>query len=250
SIFTPLKRISPRSVPFATLTPKGFTLVNGISISLDSSSYMQFSVDPLSTNTSTNLPLISALNVIIFGPRFLLLTICNKDSSCGFSSLQSSPISNKNTSLPLHLWPGFIVNQMDVKSAFLNGISHEEAFVKQPKGFKDPSNPNHVYRLKKALYCLKQAPRAWIKRLTMYLLEKVFKRGGVDQTFFALKINTDLLVVQIYVDDIIFGSTSKKMVNNFVELMSSEFEMSLVGELSYFLGLQVKQGKDGISFHQ
>ncbi|CAA0811305.1 cysteine-rich RLK (RECEPTOR-like protein kinase) 8, partial [Striga hermonthica] len=135
----------------------------------------------------------------------------------------------------------FIIYQMDVNSAFLNGILHEESYVKQPEGFKDPKNPNHVYRLKKALYGLKQAPRAWYECLTMYLLEKGFKRGGVNQTFFALRTNVDLLAVQIYVDDIIFGSTSKKLVNHFVKLMSSEFEMSLVGELSYFLGLQVKQ---------
>ncbi|CAA0832986.1 cysteine-rich RLK (RECEPTOR-like protein kinase) 8, partial [Striga hermonthica] len=144
----------------------------------------------------------------------------------------------------------FIVYQMDVKSAFLNGILHEEAYVKQPEGFKDPNNPNHVYRLKKTLYGLKQAPRAWYERLTMYLLEKGFKRGGIDQTFFALRTNEDLLAVQIYVDNIIFGSTSKKLVNPFVKLMSSEFQMSLVGELSYFLGLQVKQGKYGIFLHQ
>ncbi|CAA0807006.1 cysteine-rich RLK (RECEPTOR-like protein kinase) 8, partial [Striga hermonthica] len=144
----------------------------------------------------------------------------------------------------------FIVYQMDVKSAFLNGILHEEAYVKQLEGFKDPKIPNHVYRLKKALYGLKQAPRAWYERLTMYLLEKGFKRGGVDQTFYALRTNEDLLAVQIYVDDIIFGSTSKKLINHFIKLMSSEFEMNLVGELSYFIGLQVKQGKDGIFLHQ
>ncbi|CAA0810869.1 cysteine-rich RLK (RECEPTOR-like protein kinase) 8, partial [Striga hermonthica] len=144
----------------------------------------------------------------------------------------------------------FIVYQMDMKSAFLNGILHEEAYVKQLQEFKYPKNPNHVYRLKKALYGLKQAPRAWYERLTMYLLEKGFKRGGVDQTFFALRTDEDLLVVQIYVDDIIFGSTSQKLVNHFVKMMSSEFEMGLVEELSYFLGLQVKQGKDGIFLHQ
>ncbi|CAA0808130.1 cysteine-rich RLK (RECEPTOR-like protein kinase) 8, partial [Striga hermonthica] len=144
----------------------------------------------------------------------------------------------------------FIIYQMDVKSAFLNEILHEEAYVKQPEGFKDPKNPNHVYRLKKALYGLKQAPRAWYELLTMYLLKKGLKRGGVDQTFIAHRTNEDLLAVQIYVDNIIFGSTSKKLVNHFVKLMSSEFEMSLVGELSYFLGLQVKQGKDSIFLHQ
>ena len=92
---------------------------------------------------------------------------------------------------------------MDVKSAFLNGILSEEVYVEQPKGFEDPKLPNHVYRLKKALYGLKQAPRAWYEILTTYLLQKGFKRGGVDKTLFIQKEKSKLLVAQIYVDDIV-----------------------------------------------
>ncbi|XP_073271383.1 uncharacterized protein [Primulina huaijiensis] len=136
--------------------------------------------------------------------------------------------------------------QMDVKSAFLNGILCEEVYVRQPKGFEDPHNLDHVYKLKKALYGLKQAPRAWYGRLTEYLLEIGFKRGEVDKTLFIQKSKGEILICQIYVDDIIFGSSSQKHANDFVECMSSTFEMSMVGELSYFLGLQIKQLHDGI----
>ncbi|XP_075473355.1 uncharacterized protein LOC142504363 [Primulina tabacum] len=136
--------------------------------------------------------------------------------------------------------------QMDVKSAFLNGILNEEAYVSQPKGFEDPNHPNHVYKLKKALYGLKQAPRAWYGRLTKYLLDLGFKRGEVDKTLFIQKSKHDILVCQIYVDDIIFGASSQKHVDEFVKCMCTTFEMSMVGELSFFLGLQIKQMHDGI----
>ena len=98
---------------------------------------------------------------------------------------------------------------MDVKSAFLNGILNEEVYVEQPKGFEDPHLPNHVFKLKKALYGLKQAPRAWYERLTDFLLSKGFKMGKVDTTLFTKKISKDFFVLQIYVDDIIFGSTNQ-----------------------------------------
>lgn len=140
----------------------------------------------------------------------------------------------------------FKVFQMDVKTAVLNGIVKEEVYVEQPKGFEDPHFPGYVYRLNKALYGLKQAPRAWYDRLTSFLIQKNYKRGGADRTLFVLQHKEDLLIVQIYVDDIIFGSTSDAMVQGFVELMQTEFEMSMVGELTYFLGLQVKQKKHGM----
>ena len=136
--------------------------------------------------------------------------------------------------------------QMDVKSAFLNGVLQEEVYVTQPKGFEDPHFPNHVYKLKKALYGLKQAPRTWYERLTQFLTETGFKRGGVDKTLFIQEIDSHILVIQVYVDDIIFGSTSKYLVKEFVKTMTKEFEMSMVGELTYFLGLQIKQMDDGI----
>ena len=95
---------------------------------------------------------------------------------------------------------------MDIKSAFLNGYFNEEVYVEQPPDFEDDKKPNHVYKLKKALYGLKQAPRAWYERLRDFLLSKGFMMSKVDTTLFTKKIGKDLFVLQIYVDDIIFGS--------------------------------------------
>ena len=140
----------------------------------------------------------------------------------------------------------FKVFQMDVKSAFLNGELEEEVFVEQPPGFIDPNFPNHVYRMDKALYGLKQAPRAWYETLAQFLVENGFTRGTIDETLFYINKGNDLLLVQIYVDDIIFGSTNDKQCQKFSKLMQSKYQISMMGELSYFLGLQVKQIDDGI----
>ena len=140
--------------------------------------------------------------------------------------------------------------QMDVKSAFLNGELDEEVFVEQPPGFVDPRFSNHVYRLDKALYGLKQAPRAWYETLAQFLLESGFTRGTIDKTMFYINNGNDLLLVQIYVDDIIFGSANDKLCQKFSKLMQSRYQMSMMGELSYFLGLQLKQNDDGIFINQ
>ena len=140
----------------------------------------------------------------------------------------------------------FKVFQMDVKSSFLNG----ELFVEQLPGFVDPRFPNHVYRLDKALYGLKQAPRAWYETYAQFLLESGFTRGTIDKTLFYIKNGNNLLLVQIYVDDINFKSTNVKLCQKFSKLMQSRYQMSMMGELSYFLGLQVKQTDDGIFINQ
>ena len=145
---------------------------------------------------------------------------------------------------------GFTLHQMDVKSAFLNGILNEEAYVEQPKGFECHEKPNHVLKLHKALYGLKQAPRAWYARLTEFLIEFGFSRGVVDKTLFIKRIHKHITVAQIYVDDIVFGSTCSNLLREFVDAMCNTFEMSMVGELAYFLGLQIKQDKDGIFISQ
>jgi hypothetical protein len=106
-----------------------------------------------------------------------------------------------------------------------------------------------VYKLKRALYGLKQAPRAWYGRLRGFLSSRGFVMGTVDRTLFLLKHENDLLIVQIYVDDIVFGGSSHNLVAKFGDEMSMEFEMSLMGELQYFLGLQIKQVKDGTFVH-
>ncbi|CAL2226248.1 unnamed protein product [Prunus armeniaca] len=138
----------------------------------------------------------------------------------------------------------FKLYQMDVKTAFLNCILH--VYVEQPKGFEDPHHPNDMFQLKKALYGLKQAPRAWYERLSSHLLGNGYVRGSVDKTLFVKRFKRDVLIAQVYVDDIVVGSTSDLHVQEFIHVMTSEFEISLVGELNYFLGLQIKQSHDGI----
>ena len=105
----------------------------------------------------------------------------------------------------------FKLYQMDVKSAFLNGFLQEEVFVKQPPGFVDPDKPEHVYKLEKALYGLKQAPRAWYDRLSTFLLMHGYSHGKIDNTHFLKKQGSYMLIVQIYVDDIIFGGTDPSL---------------------------------------
>jgi hypothetical protein len=136
---------------------------------------------------------------------------------------------------------GFKLYQMDVKSVFLNGPIKEEVYVEQPPGFEDSEYPNHVYKLSKALYGLKQAPRAWYECLRDFLITNGFKVGKADPTLFTKTIAYDLFVCQIYVDDIIFGSTNKSTCEEFSRIMVQKFEMSMMGALKYFLGFQVKQ---------
>ncbi|GJY81087.1 putative ribonuclease H-like domain-containing protein [Tanacetum coccineum] len=144
----------------------------------------------------------------------------------------------------------FVVYQMDVKSAFLYGKIEEEVYVCQPLGFEDPEFPDRVYKVEKALYGLHQAPRAWYETLSTYLLENRFQRGIIDKTLFIKKVKGHILLVQIYVDDIIFGSTKKELCTEFEKLMHKKFQMSSMGELTFFLGLQVMQKEDGIFISQ
>ncbi|GJZ85361.1 retrovirus-related pol polyprotein from transposon TNT 1-94 [Tanacetum coccineum] len=144
----------------------------------------------------------------------------------------------------------FKLYQMDVKSSFLNGFIIEEVYVAQPPRFIDFQKPNYVYKLKKALYGLKQAPKAWYDRLKTFLIKHEYSMGMVDNTLFIKKSKSHLIIVQIYVDDIIFGSMSQNLCDDFAKIMHDEFEMSMMGELNFFLGLQIKQIEDGIFFNQ
>ncbi|GJX75788.1 retrovirus-related pol polyprotein from transposon TNT 1-94 [Tanacetum coccineum] len=143
-----------------------------------------------------------------------------------------------------------IVYQINVKTAFLNDILREEVYVSQPDGFVDPENPNHVYKLKKALYGLKQAPRAWYDLLSSYLLSHKFSKGAIDPTLFIKKDGKDILLVEIYVDDIIFASMKPEPCETFSKIMYSKLKMSMIGKLSFFLGLQVSQSPRGIFLNQ
>ncbi|GJT49300.1 retrovirus-related pol polyprotein from transposon TNT 1-94 [Tanacetum coccineum] len=145
---------------------------------------------------------------------------------------------------------GFMVYQMDVKSAFLYGQIEEEVYVCQPPGFEDPDHPDKVYKVVKALYGLHQAPRAWYETLANYLLSNGFQRGKIDQTLFIKRQQGHILLVQIYVDDIIFGSTKQELCDEFEKLMTDKFKMSSMRELTFFLGLQIQQKKNGIFISQ
>ncbi|GKF66246.1 retrovirus-related pol polyprotein from transposon TNT 1-94 [Tanacetum coccineum] len=139
---------------------------------------------------------------------------------------------------------------MDVKMTFLNGIVREEVYVSQPNGFVDQDNPNHVYKLKKALYGLKQAPRMWYNLLSKFLLSQEFFKGTVDPTLFIRRQEKDLLLVQIYVDDIIFVSTTPELCDQFSNIMCSQFKMLMMGKISFFLGLHISQSPRGIFLNQ
>nr|GEW39676.1 retrovirus-related Pol polyprotein from transposon TNT 1-94 [Tanacetum cinerariifolium] len=130
------------------------------------------------------------------------------------------------------------------------GFINDEVYVAQPMRFIDFEKPDHVYKLKKALYGLKQAPKAWYDRLKAFLIKHEYKMRTVDNSLFTKKKSSNLIIVQIYVDDIIFGLTCQDMCDEFAKIMHDEFEMSMMGKLNFFLGLQIKQMKDGIFFNQ
>jgi hypothetical protein len=144
---------------------------------------------------------------------------------------------------------GFKLYKIDVKSSFLNGVIQEEVYVSQPLGFENPKYPNRVYKFSKALYELKQESRVWYARLKTFLIYHGYVMGSVDKTLFTLKHGNDFLLVQIYMNDIIFCGSSHSLVLSFQAMMENEFQMSMMGELTFFLGIQVKQIKDGAFVH-
>ncbi|GKE62496.1 retrovirus-related pol polyprotein from transposon TNT 1-94 [Tanacetum coccineum] len=144
----------------------------------------------------------------------------------------------------------FIVFQMDVKSAFLNGKLKEEVYVKQPPSFESSEFPDYVCKLDKAFYGLEQAPKAWYDTLSTFLIQNKFAIGRIDNTLFIYKSKGDVLLAQVYVDDIIFSSTSYKLCKQFEKPITKKFEISMMGELTYFLGLQIKQDDKGIFIWQ
>jgi hypothetical protein len=144
----------------------------------------------------------------------------------------------------------FKVYQMDVKSTFLNENLEEEVSIEQPEGFILTKNGDYVCKLKKSLYGLKQAPRAWYVRLDSYLQKHGLKRGLTDNNIYCKIDGNNMIIVEVYVDDISFGSDDDKMSKEFAKMMQQEFEMSLLGELNFFLGLQIIQSKRGVFIYQ
>ncbi|GKC29896.1 retrovirus-related pol polyprotein from transposon TNT 1-94 [Tanacetum coccineum] len=144
----------------------------------------------------------------------------------------------------------FTLFQIDVKTAFLHGTLKRDVYVCQLEGFIDADHPSHVYKLKKALYGLKQAPRAWYDELSMFFLQNHFFKGTIDPALFIRRFDDNILVVQVYVDDIIFDSTHPRYTQLFFDLMKSRFEMSMMGAMTFFLSLQVNQSPRGIFINQ
>ncbi|GJX13769.1 retrovirus-related pol polyprotein from transposon TNT 1-94 [Tanacetum coccineum] len=161
-------------------------------------------------------------------------TACPDPLKCVCSRLRCSLGSSSDFRVALRRTKSFPNLSDDVKGAFLNGPLKEEVYVAQPEGFVDPDHPEKVYLLRKALYGLKQALRAWYDELSNFLMSKGFTKGTIDPTLFKIKYGEDILLVQIYVDDIIFGSTNLKYSKRFEKLMHSRFEMSLRGNKVLF----------------
>nr|GEW78076.1 hypothetical protein [Tanacetum cinerariifolium] len=168
----------------------------------------------------------------------------NRKFPSGNSKFSTADMGNKGKAGMCHL------GKMDEKSAFIYGTIDEEVYMMQPPGFQDPKFPARVYKVEKAMYGLHQAPRAWYGTLSKYLLTNGFQRGTIDQTLFIKRHRGDFLLVHVYVDDFIFGSSNPQLCREFEALMHEKFQMSAMGELNFFLGMQVLQKKDGIFLSQ
>ena len=146
----------------------------------------------------------------------------------------------------LHNWE---FNQMDVKSAFLHGDLHEEIYMEQPPGYVQ-NNSSLVCLLKKSLYGLKQAPRAWYAKMDSFLLDTGFSRCHSDPNVYTKKVGNHLIILVLYVDDLILTGSDPNLITHVKSSLKQNFEMSDLGHLHYFLGLQVLQTKEGIFLSQ
>lgn len=144
----------------------------------------------------------------------------------------------------------WIIQQLDVKCAFLNGTLKETVYIQQPQGFVKKGEEHKVCKLKKALYGLKQAPRAWFNRIEQYLMKEGFKKSQFDHTLFIKKITSGIVIVSIYVDDLIYTGNNQEMCRDFKNSMMQEFDMTDLGRMKYFLGVEINQEKAGISMYQ
>ena len=146
-----------------------------------------------------------------------------------------------------HKWK---VYQMDVKSSFLNGVLKEEVYVEQPLGYKVAGEEHKVYKLKRTLYGLKKAPRAWYNRIDSYLMSNGFSKSDGEPTLYINAENGNVLIFVLYVDDLIFTGNDNFLIGEFKEAIKNEFEMIDLGLLKYFLGIEIKQMHDGIFISQ
>jgi hypothetical protein len=141
---------------------------------------------------------------------------------------------------------GWSLHQMDVKNVFLHGDLQEEVYMEQPPGYVDQTNPNLVCRLKKALYGLKQSPKAWSNKIGQYLVTSGFQTSNADFSLYVKKTNHVIVVIVIYVDDLIIIGDSDVDIFDLKKLLKHKFEMKDLGELRYFLGIEVIQSPKGI----
>ena len=142
------------------------------------------------------------------------------------------------------------IHQLDIRNAFLNGVLTEEVYMKQPLGFIDPTLPSYMCRLHKSLYGLKQAPKAWYTRLSDFLLSIGFLASKVDSFMFILSYGTNILYLLIYVDDILLTGSNSTMLHRLVQLLSSEFKLRDLGDVHYFLGIEVQSTGMGLMLRQ
>nr|GFA62895.1 uncharacterized mitochondrial protein AtMg00810-like [Tanacetum cinerariifolium] len=159
-------------------------------------------------------------------------------------------LRNIETSIPVSPTPTFRIHKDHPKSQIIGPVDTPVQTRHKSKDMEEQKFPERVYKVEKAMYGIHQAPRAWYGTLSKYLLDNGFQRGTIDQTLFIRKHKGEFLFVQVYVDDIIFGSSNPRLCIEFKALMHDKFQMSAMGELTFFLGLQVLQKKDGIFLSQ
>lgn len=165
-----------------------------------------------------------------------------------------TPVARLET---IHLVVGIVhsnnwmVYQMDVKSAFLNGPLVEEVYVGQPPGFVIKNQEMNYYKLHKALYSLKQAPRAWNKRIDDFLIDIGFKRRVSEHGVYVRSYTNDgVIILFLYVDDLLITGSHDKSTSRFKSELMSEFEMTDLGVMTYFLGIEIHKSKVGLLMHQ
>lgn len=165
-----------------------------------------------------------------------------------FSPVVKQPTIRVALSLALHHnWP---LRQLDVSNAFLHGLLEEEVYMKQPLGYRDPSQPHHVCKLQKALYGLRQAPRAWYSTFSTFLISSGFVNSKTDSSLFIYSKGSVVTLVLVYVDDIIITGSSDEFITDFISLLGSQFAMKDLGSLNFFLGIEVQYVKSGLILSQ
>ncbi|KAL4587787.1 hypothetical protein LXL04_000661 [Taraxacum kok-saghyz] len=145
---------------------------------------------------------------------------------------------------------GWRIRQLDINNAFLNGDLTEVVYMKQPKGFEDPTKPHHVCRLHKALYRLKQAPRAWFTKLKQYLVTNGFRACQSDTSLFVRSSPSSTIYVLVYVDDVIVTGTNDVHLQRFITNLNQVFSLKDLGDLHFFLGLQIHRNATGLTLSQ